>query len=318
MENFEKLSLFKRMRMIIEELEIYYLELRKYEYDKGSSLKGIELRKKIHGILLELIKLERKLSGETLTVISDERSNTKRPIIYACTHIGGNDVQRAFEAIKEHAYLFIGDLKGLYKDLTGLILYLNGAIMLQNDDLNGKLTEAQIKEDKRIAKARAIELLNRVGDLLIYPEGAWNITPDLPVMDIFNGTIDIASKTNAIIIPMAIEQYGKDFVANIGDNIDFASKTHMCSQEMKEYLRDSMATLKYEIFQSVEPVKRTNVSITKEQFAEDIVSRCPYNFTIEDVEKTRYHDRTKVPYDEVFAFQKNLIPNKQNAFLFKK
>lgn len=318
MDNFEKLSLFKRMKMSIEELEVYYLELRKYEHDNNISLKGIELRKKIHGILLELIKIERKLSGENLKVIYDERTDTKRPIIYACSHIGGNDVQRAFEAIEKHAYLFIGDLKGLYKDLTGLILYLNGAIMLQNDDLNGKLTETQIKEDKHIAKGRAIELLSSGGNLLIYPEGAWNVTPNLLMMDIFGGTIDIASKTNAIIIPMAIEQYGKNFVANIGENIDFSQKNNMDHKEMRKYLRDAMATLKYDIFESVEPDKRCDILTTEEQFAQKIISRCPYNFTIDDVEKTRYHDKEKNSYEEVFEFQKKLIPSKENAFLFRK
>ena len=318
MEQFEKKSLLKRMKMTINELEKYYLELRKYEYDNQEPIKGIEIRKKIHNILLQLIKLDRKLSGETLTIISDKRTKTNRPIIYTCTHIGGNDVQRAFEAIKNHAYLFIGDLKGLYKDLTGLILYLNGAIMLQNDDLNGMITKEQIKEDKKIAKKRAVELLENGGDLLIYPEGAWNITDNLLVMKIFKGAVSMAEETNAVIIPLAIEQYGKDFIVNIGENIDFSLKTDMTLEEKNQILRDTMAQLKYEIFESIDCAKRSEITIDSEQFAQDIISRCPYEFTKADVEATRYHDKIEVEPEKVFSFQKNLIPSSQNAFLFKK
>lgn len=46
MSDFNKFSLFQKRRMAIDELANYYAEYRKYEYDSGKSLKGIELRKK--------------------------------------------------------------------------------------------------------------------------------------------------------------------------------------------------------------------------------------------------------------------------------
>lgn len=310
-KNFEKISILKRMMMTIQELEVYYLELRKYEYDKGEPIKGLEIRKKIHPLLLELIKLERMLNKETLTIVSDDRTKTNRPIIYACTHIGGNDVQRAFEAIEDHAYLFIADLKGMYKDIMGLILHLNGAIICQNDDVKGKLTEGQLKEDKKIAKARAIELLNNNGNLLIYPEGAWNITPNLLTMEIYNGAIDMAAKTNSIIVPVAIEEYDKEFKVNIGANIDFSKKQNMDINERKQYLRDALASLKYEIISSMAPIRRSDIPENYEQqFVQEIMLKCPYGFTVEDIEKTRYHNKNITTAEEVFGFQKKLIHTK--------
>lgn len=307
MKDFEKLSILKKMKMTIEELEIYFLELRKYEYDKGMTLKGIELRKKIHPLLLELIKLERMLNKETLTIVSDDRTKTNRPIIYACTHIGGNDVQRTFEAIEDHAYLFIADLKGMYKDIMGLILHLNGAVICQNDDVQGRLTAQQLKEDRQIAKSRAIELLNNNGNLLIYPEGAWNITPNLLTMEIYKGTVDMAATTNAIIIPVAIEEYDKEFKVNIGSNIDFAQKQNMNINERNSYLRDALASLKYEIISSVPPIKRSDIPENyEEQFVQEIMAKCPYGFTVEDVEKTRYHNKNITTSEEVFGPQKKI------------
>lgn len=63
------------------------------------------------------------------------------------------------------------------------------------------------------------------------------------------GIIDIAKKTGAIIQPVAVEQYGKHFKINIGENFD----TSLYGENSKEKrraireLRDMLATLKYEI-----------------------------------------------------------------------
>lgn len=56
------------------------------------------------------------------------------------------------------------------------------------------------------------------GDLLIYPEGAWNITENQVVMPLYTGTAEMAIRTGAEIIPIAIEQGGKRYYANIGEN----------------------------------------------------------------------------------------------------
>lgn len=135
----------------VEKVSEYYMELRKFNYENNVPINNIEIRKKIHSLLLLIVKLDRILSHEKLYVINDERKSTQSPVIFACTHIGGNDVQRTFEAIKEHSYLFLGDPKGLYKDAAGLLLYLNGMIALET---NNKL-------DRKISKERAIELLSK-------------------------------------------------------------------------------------------------------------------------------------------------------------
>ena len=62
-----------------------------------------------------------------------------------------------------------------------------------------------------IAYNRAIELLNNGGNLLIYPEGAWNVTPNEMVMKIFTGTVRMAKETGVDIIPIAVEQYDNVF-----------------------------------------------------------------------------------------------------------
>lgn len=106
--SYPKKNLLELKKMTLEQVILYNKELRKYEYENNIPLKHIYLRNKIHSLLVQIIKIDRLLSQDTLTVINDNRLNTTNPKIYACTHIGGSDVERIYEAIKEPAYLFLG------------------------------------------------------------------------------------------------------------------------------------------------------------------------------------------------------------------
>lgn len=289
-------NFIQRMKMDIDTLSDYYMEKRLERFESSIPLKGIDLRKKIHGLPLKLVELDRKASKETVSVINDERIITDRPKIYACTHIGGNDIQRVFEAIKEHAYLFLGDPKGLYKDISGLLLFLNGVINMETKD----------KTDRFIAKKRAIELLNKNGNLLIFPEGAWNITPNLLVMDLYKGAVLMARETGADIIPVAIEQYDNDFFVSIGKNIKMDDYSALSLDDLNIVLRDAMGTQKWNIVEK-HPQSRKDLNIDEKDFAQSIVNKCPYGFTVEDVEKTRYIDKDKIVLQKPYGFVKQRL-----------
>lgn len=293
MEQFEKKGLLELRKLSLDELKKYYVELRKYEFDNSVPLKGIKLRQNIHKLLLSIIKIDRVLAKEKLIIVDDKREKTDKPIIYACTHIGGNDIQRTFEAIKDHAYLFLGDPEGLYKDISGLLLYLNGVICM----------ETGVKNDRYIAKERAIELLKNGGDLLIYPEGAWNITENLPVMKLYTGAIKMAMETNAEIIPIAIEQFDDTFYVNIGKNIEVNSNGSVKEQNLD--LRDALATLKWEIWEGrgMQPRESINQSFV-DNFKQSIVDKCEYGFTIDDVYATMYKDECDIVHEQVLPFIK--------------
>lgn len=294
---FTKKNLLQLRKLSIEELSNYYMLERKWKYENNMSLRHIELRKKIHSLLVLVIKIDRLISKENLEVISDNRIDTNNSKIYACTHIGGNDIQRTFEAIKEPAYLFLGDPKGIYRDMAGILLSLNGVIPLETCD----------KCDRRIAKDRSIELLKRGGNLLIYPEGAWNITQNLPVMGLYDGTSVMAQETGADIIPVAIEQYENNFYVSIGRNLQMSELAGISTKELTKLLRDRMATEKLRIWSEHGIEKRSNVAkINLDEFQQSIIDKCGYGFTIQDVLDTSYHDKNIVSYEDAFAFRKKL------------
>lgn len=292
-----KKNLIELRKLSIDELSKYYMQKRKWEFENHISLKNIELRNKIHSLLVLIIKIDRLLAKESIKIINDSRINVHKPKIYACTHIGGNDIQRTFEAIGEPAYLFLGDPRGIYKDLSGLLLFLNGMIPLETYD----------KIDRNIAKERSVELLNNGGNLLIYPEGAWNITPNLPVMKLYDGVSNMARVTGADIIPVAIEQYNDEFIVSIGENIQMSKVDAISVKELTSLLRDRMATEKWKIWDYNGAEKREIVAnVVLEEYQQEIIDKCGYGFTIQDVIDTMYHDKTITSPEEVFGFQKKL------------
>ena len=311
MGEFKKINLIERRQMAIEELVKYYSELRKYNYRQGKELNFINLRKRIHFLISIILKTDQLLSKEDIVILNDLHTSEKNKAkIFACTHIGGNDIQRTFQVIKEPAYLMLGDPGILYKKLIYQGLKLNGVIPLETND----------KEDRKIAFNRSIELLNKGGNLLIYPEGAWNVSPNLIVMKIFNGTVRIAKETGAEIIPIAVGQYGKTFYFNIGKNYGISKDSETPVQELTNDLRDKLVTLKWDIIQSQPTLKRKELPEGYlQQFQSEIVNRCNYGygFALEDALRESFHDKNVVSEDEAFAFLERLDINQNNAFLAK-
>ena len=293
MDTFKKLTLIEKRNMAIEELVNYYAEYRIYCYNKGDKLKGIELRKKIHPLINLILKIDETLSKEKNIIIANENNAKKGvPKIFACTHIGGNDIQRTFQIIKEPAYLMLGVIP----------------------------LETKNKIDRKIAYNRSVELLNNGGNLLIYPEGAWNVTPNVIVMKTFVGTVRMAKETGVEIVPIAVEQYGNKFYFNIGKNYGIAKSTTKTEVELNCELRDKLATLKWQILETQPIFQRDNVPEGYiYDFQKEIVEKCNYGygFSLEDAISESFHDKNITSEEEVFSFLENLDININNAFLLR-
>ncbi len=325
-DEFKPLSFFGELLLKNKELSDYYLKKRKYEFDNGKNLKGLKWRDKLHPILLQLIKLNRKyILKQNLTIINDKRIQTDKPVIYAITHIGVYDYQIVSEAIREHQYPFAGDPETLYRSSDGVVLALNGLIYCDTNS----------KEDRHIALETSKQLLKNNENLLIYPEGIWNLSPNLLALPLFPGIINIALETGCDIIPVAVEQYGKDFYVNIGenfkvnsigDNLDEASRKKYIEEQKKE-LRNCLACLKWEIYESRGVFIRKSMGSYEKELNEFVENKL--NEWKNPKTKKQYYDmnilreRTfKEKYicapSDAFSYIKNLKINKNNAFIFRK
>ena len=94
----EKKSIFQRMFMSLPELAVYYMEQRKERFNAGERLKRIQFREALYPVFIELLKVDRMFRRQKIYVRGSQKKY-KGPVIYACTHIGENDVENIYEAI---------------------------------------------------------------------------------------------------------------------------------------------------------------------------------------------------------------------------
>ena len=348
---FYTFSKIEEMLIKKDDLPEYYRLKRKYNYDNKKLVSGTWWRDMLHPILVKLISLNRRfIDKQQLNIINDARTKKNennfiqrvlpfikapksKPVIYAITHIDKYDYQVVSEAIKEHQYPFAGDPETMYRTLDGTFLELNGVIYCDTES----------KEDRHIAKETAIETLKQGHNLLIYPEGVWNLTSNLLMLPLFPGIIEMARETGCDIVPVAIERYDKEYKINIGSEFDVNSylKSGLTEDEIRIKLRDEMATLKWDIMQTIprlstaedgyyntarselgeydEELEKFQTERLKEwsnpktgepYYNKDIIKERTYR------EKDTYTGfRVSLPED-AFSYMKKIKLNKNNSFIF--
>lgn len=155
---------------------------------------------------------------------------------------------------------------------------------------------------------------------MIFPEGAWNISVNEPVMGLFSGTAEMAIRSGAQIVPVALECYDKHMYVAVGENIEVLNYTLEDKYILTRNLRDNLATLKWQIYEAVGIQKRSDITADyKDKFIDSIINdNKETSYTKQDVLDTMFVDRSVTAYDEVFCFMDKLTPGIDNAFLFGK
>ena len=297
-----------------------FMEINEYmkcrnEYDK-SFLANLSHRARLimHPLLWFLIKCKNKLSGFKIVRINTKIEKTNRPIIFSITHIGKFDIEICAEALKKHFYLLSGDFENVHGTSDGNFIELNGIIYLNKYD----------KEDKTHSKEKSISILKQGGNIFWFPEGIWNLSPNQPVLPIPFGIIEVALKSNAVIVPVAIEQYDKEFRINVGSNlyVETYLEKYQDERQLKlaaiNDLRDTMSTLKYQIWETLPQNERQN--IPNDYFDTFVNARLKewHGFTYADVHAREFLPKGVTEPVEAFAHLKTLKPIRNNAFLFNK
>lgn len=290
-------------------LELYY-KLRNLDEKKIWNRLSLKQRKEIHWLILNIYRIKNKLGGFSYEIIKDKREKTNRPIIYAVTHVGKFDIEVVSEAIKDHYYLLSGDYEHIQGIIDSPFLSLNGVFYFNE----------KVKDDRKAVSKKMIEHLKSGGNLMYFIEGTWNLSPNLPMLPCYWGIVDIAKKGNAIIVPIAADQYGKKFKINIGTNFDMSNYGDTKDDKTLAIndLRDTLATLKWEIWETEEQLIRSELTGTEwDKYVSDRFAEWDY-FNEEYIEGLIYKPKDVVNNDEVYAPIKKLVPNRNNAFLFNK
>ena len=112
---------------------------------------------------------------------------------------------------------------------SGFFMNLNGVIYVDEES----------KEDKANTKKLMISLLQSGKNVMIFPEGTWNFSENEIVYNIAYGAADAAISADAVIVPIAVEQYGKHFVICSGDMVD-PVRLQVDKQSLTRILRDKL------------------------------------------------------------------------------
>ena len=288
-------SLLKMMSLEQEEAEKYCREKRYERYVKyGGRVRFLKLHSLAHYVLIPALKISRKLAKQKLVILEDRREKTDRPCIYCPTHIGGMDVEMAIEAVRTPAWVVIGDPRELYKNVSGMMLQMNGWIPL----------DVQDKKDRTAAKAQMKALLEKNGDLLMFPEGTQNVSPDLLLNHLYAGAVDLAITCHAEIVPIALEWDKDTYYCVIGENIDYTGCRYEDRFTLSENLRDQMATLKWKIIEHLPSLKHGDIT---EEFYKSFIDHIltiseGYSLTVDFIKETAFRPKGIILPREAFAF----------------
>ena len=234
--------------------QITSLERKNNNQNLISSDFNIRLKKIIHPLMLLLSKTKIKYklvkccdySGKSVEFSKD------RPIIFACNHTTSYDIPIAFNSIKEHAFLFAA--KQPLEKIDELFFNLNGTIYVDRKD----------KEDMNLSKEAMIETLNKKRNILVFPEGTWNLTDSNLMHEMKWGIIDVAKKTSALIVPIALNYDYDNRVCKyrVGSPIDVNQKS---LKDGIDLVRDSIASLRWDLMELDGTCKREEIDVNKER-----------------------------------------------------
>lgn len=312
MENnsFEYKKLLELKKMTIQELSAYYRKLRSYEYDTDKKLESSKLKKKIYSLTKLILKIDRLTSGRKLIVFDDKReNNTTKGKVYASSHVGRYDIESAMEAIGEQAYFVMGDPEETYRNFEGFFLdKFYGRICVDTgyniNEIFKKAKETTLteeeqalydeyKKDRHICEVTCTKRIANKDNILIYPEGAWNVTSRL-TQTLFPGAAKIAVNGNGVIVPIGIVRDNKKYTVNIGKEMDVEGATLSDVKDITKELQERINSLVGEIvFSSNEVVPRSTLKTALEnemEFMKNIMSESENGYTLDVIEKTRYFD----------------------------
>lgn len=160
------------------------------------------------------------------------------PVIWASNHGFKDDTLASVLAAQRHAYILFGSLPQFYNTFDGITAWLNGVAMANR----------KVPASKKASIAKAVRAINCGADLIVFPEGVWNKSPNALLIDLWPGIYRIACETGAKVVPVA--HYLRDNIAAKNNPIHTVIDDPIRIDDLPEraaldYIRDVLATWYY-------------------------------------------------------------------------
>ena len=261
-----------------------------------------KLREFIHPLMLKAISSRRQFRLEVMGEIPENQQ-----FIFVANHYGIDDFPTVGEVIGRHVYVLVSDVDR--KTASGLALSLNGVVW----------TNRLNPESRKQAKEELIRHLHLGRSIVMFPEGTWNLSPNLLMLPMYFGCISISQETGVPILPVYLHfteevckaeinppfYPGEDKVAAIRD------------------LRDILASSAWRFLEQEPMLSRADLNMN--MWEENIQGRYQkYDRGRKDPEGVRRYESALIfrpkgqsAPEEVFTHLDELIPCWENAFLFR-
>ncbi|MBE6140560.1 MAG: hypothetical protein E7172_03380 [Firmicutes bacterium] len=297
---------------------LFFIQMKLYGYllkndvNKTVSELGVKLRRAIHPVIEKeapkhlmnphVIENRKFLLSDEVDATKVEKDDPvilpKEPVIWVINHGFKDDALASVATIPRHTYLFFGSIPQYYNSIYGLSAYLGGVV----------LNNRKVKASRKISIEKAVRVLECGADILIAPEGLWNKTPELLMLDFWPGVYKIAKKKGAKVVPLV--HYLRDPFTRFNpihtvmdDPINIADYSE---EEALEILRNKMASWYYLMMEKYGRITRRELLGDKtfaeawKEYLERIISEV--DFYDSEIECTYdYRPKTKVRIEDVFA-----------------
>lgn len=210
------------------------------------SERTIHIRKKLNKVLKLVgpLFLERRQVFESKNaLLGIEKLDApvdlpQEPVIWCVNHSFKDDVLATVLACR-HSYILFGSLPAYFNTFDGVTAFINGVVMCNR----------KVAASRHAAMENAKRVISAGGDLLIFPEGVWNKTPDKLLLDFWPGIYGIAKETGCKIVPVVhyLADPHKKYQGNVIHTVvaEPISIEGLSEKEGMQLLRDTMATWYY-------------------------------------------------------------------------
>ena len=227
------------------------------------SKRGVNIRRRyIHNPILKMAPLF--LNGKKLIKENVAELPNGRSIIFAPNHGFFEDPMSSILMAERHAYLFFGSLPQFFNTFNGVAAYVNGSILINRKN----------RSSRQAAVDKAVRVLELGADLILYPEGVLNKTPNMLTLRYWPGIVKIARQSNALIVPIVHLPVGNEIHSSRLSAFDVMQYTDEQTQEALDDLQTAVNTELWQLMEKCSQSSRKGIlgeHERMEEACEDIV-----------------------------------------------
>ena len=180
-----------------------------------------------------------------VTIVGENTiDNLTESAIFVVNHTNGHDFQVAAQVIKKHFYI-LADFTMKKDFIVNTLNRLNGCVYVDRKN----------SESKKKSKQKLIEHIEKGRNILIFPEGTWNLHPSKLLLPLNWGAVDLSQKTGKPIIPIILLYSDENVYVKIGTPF---KPTQDKTVEILN-LEEQMSTLLWDLMMQFEPQKRADL-----------------------------------------------------------